>query len=236
MNWQMKPTELMSIQAETLFVLDRNERIARVNSDDGIPTPRFFFGSTTEGNLWRYRFDLANETRCELGRQCFLEPPRADLAAPPENLDAFKEILNKHQPIERLWFGPAYWIPNGDLKSSSEAVQITEENVGVLKEGFPDNARWLQACHPVYAVIRDGKAVSVCLSARVTEKAHEAGVETLEEFRGNGYASRAVSAWADEVRRMGRIPFYSTSWENVASQGVARKLGARLFGADLHFT
>jgi RimJ/RimL family protein N-acetyltransferase len=236
MDRQMKRMELMATQVATLFVLDGNGRLTAVNSDDGIPTPRFFFGSTMEGNLWRFRFDLPSEIRDELESLCLREPVRSDLKTPPENLDAFKKILNSQQPIKRSWFGPAYWIPEGDPKSGANAVQITEENSHVLKEGFPDNPRWINSCQPVYAVIREGKAVSVCLSARVAAEAYEAGVETLEDHRGNGYASCVVAAWAEEVRRLGRIPFYSTSWDNVASQGVARKLGAQLFGADLHFT
>ncbi|MGH2617528.1 MAG: GNAT family N-acetyltransferase, partial [Thermomicrobiales bacterium] len=39
--------------------------------------------------------------------------------------------------------------------------------------------------------------------------------------------------WAQAVRQEGRIPLYSTSWENLASQAVARKLGLVLYGVDL---
>jgi hypothetical protein len=37
------------------------------------------------------------------------------------------------------------------------------------------------------------------------------------------------------VRRENRIPLYSTSWDNAASRGVARRLGLVLYGADLSF-
>ncbi|HVG44817.1 MAG TPA: GNAT family N-acetyltransferase [Longimicrobium sp.] len=86
------------------------------------------------------------------------------------------------------------------------------------------------------AVVEDGRAVAVCSSVRITDAAREAGVETAPGFRGRGHAARAVAAWAVAVRRMGAIPLYSTSWSNAASQGVARKLGLRMFGADLHIT
>ena len=39
-----------------------------------------------------------------------------------------------------------------------------------------------------------------------------------------------------EVRRRGLLPLYSTSWDNVASQGVARRLQLPLVGVDFHLT
>lgn len=64
----------------------------------------------------------------------------------------------------------------------------------------------------------------------------EAGVETARPYRGRGYAARVVAAWAREVRDMGRVPLYSTSWKNEASRAVARKLALICFGNDLHIT
>jgi RimJ/RimL family protein N-acetyltransferase len=105
--------------------------------------------------------------------------------------------------------------------------------VNLLGEEFA----WLQseraACEPALAVVIDELAVSVGFSSRVTERAAEAGVDTLEAFRGQGHASRVVAAWASAVRARGRVPLYSTSWGNLASQGVARRLGLRLYGVDL---
>jgi len=58
-------------------------------------------------------------------------------------------------------------------------------------------------------------------------------VVTVEAFRGRGFASAVVAAWANAVRESDRVPLYSTSWENAASRAVATKLGLTLYGADL---
>ncbi|MBI4639501.1 MAG: GNAT family N-acetyltransferase [Candidatus Tectomicrobia bacterium] len=73
-------------------------------------------------------------------------------------------------------------------------------------------------------------------SSRLSDRAAEAGVETLEEFRGHGYATNVTAGWALAIRERGLIPFYSTWWENIASQAVARQLGLILYGVELHFT
>jgi len=66
--------------------------------------------------------------------------------------------------------------------------------------------------------------------------AHEAGVETAPPYRGRGHAAQVVAAWARAVLELGRVPLYSTSWQNEASRAVARKLSLIRFGDDLHIT
>jgi predicted GNAT family acetyltransferase len=86
------------------------------------------------------------------------------------------------------------------------------------------------------ALTVDGHAVAVCCSGRRTSMAHEAALETAPPYRGRGYAAQVVTAWAGVVRDMGRVPLYSTSWQNEASRAVARKLALIHFGSDLHIT
>ena len=102
----------------------------------------------------------------------------------------------------------------------------------MLRGGFEKLVEELPDWQPFVAVMEGGRAASVCRSVRLTPEAHEAGVETLSEHRGKGYAKEAVAGWARLVRAMGAIPLYSTSWDNAASQAVARKLGLALYGAD----
>jgi predicted GNAT family acetyltransferase len=59
-------------------------------------------------------------------------------------------------------------------------------------------------------------------------------VETLPAARRRGHAVSVVAAWARAVKQIGALPLYSTSWDNVASQSVATKLGLSHFGVDFH--
>lgn len=228
-------SDLMTIQAETLFRHDPAGRLTTVNEPDGGPAPRLFLGRTTAGNVWRLRHDLPPTLAAELAGVLANEPPLGDPRQPAVTYERLGAALEAVAPVERVWDGPAWWIPEDvDLR-----YDITTETVvaaALLRGEFPGWARDLAAASPCVAVVVDGAAVAVCCSARTSPRASEAGVETLERYRGRGYASAVVAAWAAEVRRAGRLPLYSTSWDNVASQAVARRLGLRLYGIDLHIT
>ena len=88
------------------------------------------------------------------------------------------------------------------------------------------------------AIAFDGaQPAAVCHSPRgCTDHVAEAGVETLEAYRGRGLATAAVACWARSLQQSGRLALYSTSWENTASRSLARRLGLRQFGADLHIS
>lgn len=223
----------MRIQAEALFTHDVNGRIRRVNEPGGARAPRFFLGRTTQGSEWRFRDDL-DDTLCrELEGACRSERPGDEYLEPPHGLPIFEDILARHAPIQGTEAGPAYRFPRG-LPVPLHTVVVTSANADVLR---PYLEPWLEdVAHQrlLLAYMHGGRAVSVCASVREHDRAHEAGVDTAAEFRGHGYAAQAVVAWAAAVRRLGRIPLYSTSWKNVASQAVARKLGLVRYGTDLH--
>jgi RimJ/RimL family protein N-acetyltransferase len=226
--------ELIEIEVATLYHFGGKGRLLCINDENQGEAPRFYLGITRDGNIARFRHDLPDELVVELMDAVAREPVPATLPERPAFLDLYRKILERHAPAENRWTGPAYVIPRQE-SVPSDVVRITPVNSNLLKETFPDVVGRIDSSGPLIALVEDGRAVSVCLSSCISTKAHESGVGTLEVYRGRGYAGKVVAAWAELVRNLGRIPFYSTNWENRASQRVAEKLGAVAFGVDFHF-
>ncbi|MCC6455625.1 MAG: GNAT family N-acetyltransferase [Caldilineaceae bacterium] len=228
-------SHLMELHINTLFCSDSDGRLRCVNEASDPPAPLFYMGRTLHKNLWRFRYDLPATTIEKLDELCQSEPLAVDLASPPQNEAAIKAVLDEHRalPAQKEYRGPAYWIPDGN-PVPAHAVIISEANAELVQDTFP----WIlpltqdQEAGPVAAAIDQDRAVSVCFCSRRPLQATEAGLETLPAFRGKGHATAAVALWAEAVRRQGTMPMYSTSWDNLASQAVARKLRMVLYGGD----
>ena len=71
----------------------------------------------------------------------------------------------------------------------------------------------------------DGRLVSVALSFFVGERYEELGVVTEPAYRGQGISAAVAGQLAWDIRARGRIPSWTTSTDNAASQRVAEKIG-----------
>ncbi|MCI0579487.1 MAG: GNAT family N-acetyltransferase, partial [Chloroflexi bacterium] len=166
---------------------------------------------------------------------CMDEPVGMEFHSPPRHFEAYVRLLETHAPVHKLGLGPAYQFTEY-FEPSKPLLAITETNAERLRGGFEELIAELPAWQPFLALVEEGRVVSVCRSVRITPAAHEAGVKTLPNFRGKGYAKDVVAGWARVVQSMGAIPLYSTSWENTASQALAKKLHLVPYGADFHVT
>lgn len=234
--------DLLRLQVEALFTHDPNGRIRWSNEPDPLPAARFFLSRSKQGNLWRFRHDLPENVVRRLEELAVSEPVRDDLRAAPVHLEAYRVVLREHGELEGEFCGPAYRFPD-ELHVPSNVVMLTKANVAQWFQGAMDlqtdplNIRGALATgNPCAVVIEQGIVASMCFSSRMSTRASEAGLETLPEFRGKGYAAAVVAGWARAVRQMGRIPLYSTAWDNPASQRVAQKLGLAVYGAEYSFT
>jgi RimJ/RimL family protein N-acetyltransferase len=225
--------QLLAVQIHALFLLDSEQRLVSINEPGTPPAPRFFLGRTLNGNLWRARYDLPAGLVDQLDQLCRTEPPASLLTDPPTHYQAIRQALADHAPIMDEYRGPAYWVPPVS-HVPSQVLLLSEAQADLVRTTFPWLVDWLAdpANGPVAAVVEHGQAVSVCFCSRLTEQAAEAGVETLDAYRGKGYATAVVAGWAAAVQASQRIALYSTSWENRASQGVASKLGMLRYAED----
>lgn len=226
--------DLLALHIDALFTHDSQGRMRSINEPDGEQAPHVYLGRTRQGNSWRFRHDLPDEVVRRLEALAAGEPLSDDLRTQTQILEACLGILREHNEPPRIESGPAYRFP-ADLPAPVGVTRITASNVHLIQRMGSDWEsfdRELEARLPCYAVVEGGDAASVCFSSRLTAGAAEAGVETLERHRGRGYAVAVVAAWARDVRSGGRVPLYSTAWENVASRAVARGLGLVRYGSD----
>ena len=229
---------LMKIQVGTLFVHDHDECLRFINEPyrpDDHPAPVVFIGRTHCGSVMRFRYDVPGPLCQRVQAIIQAEPLSDNLYESPSFLAKVKDLLTPHITMDRQWMGPAYRFPDS-LGISPEVVRIDRSTAYFLEFGFSDLIPELDHCQPVVAIVEGDKAVSVCQSVRKSEEAEEAGVDTLLSYRGKGYAAQVVAGWARIVREQGRIPLYSTSWDNKASQRVAEKLELQLYGVDIHIS
>lgn len=233
-DWKkIKPTprELMEFHVEALFSHDQNNRLRTINEPwpETTAAPKFFLGRTIGGtNLCRFRYDVPVMLIEQLERLSANEPVVRDFHTKPKHFEKYMKLLEG----ERFTMGPCYLIPD-EVTPEMNVVRITPENISeYLLDGFEWLTSEIDYVQPCIALLDERRVVSICRSVRITSKAHEAGLETLTAFRGRGYAAAVVAGWAVAVRELGRIPLYSTFWDNLASQSVARKLGLLYYGIN----
>jgi hypothetical protein len=231
------PRVLLELQVEALFVHDAAGRIVATNEPGGRRAPRFFLARSADGNLWRVRDDLPAEIAEELHAVARAEPVRADPAPEPDCATTVRHLLADHAPVTSAGGGPAYVFPDAPpvdagTDAGADVRLIGPGDLDLTQETFSWMEEEIAGRQPCAVVVLAGRAVAACFCARRSPRAAEAGVDTLEAYRRRGYAAAATRAWGEAVWREGLVPLYSTSWDNLASQGVARQLGLVRYGAD----
>jgi hypothetical protein len=220
---------------KALYRRDQRGRLVSVNEWDGTAAPRFHLMRTARKSFAQYRADLADDLVVRLEEMRAQESVGTRQGKWPGFLSKYLELLAFHAPVVRVWAGPIFTFPD-DMAADVRTVSINETNGHLLRGGFDD---WLPDIHfrqPLRAVVEDNRAVSICATVRITDAVHCAGVETLAGHRRRGHAARVVAGWAIVVRSLGANPFYSTSWDNEASQQVAARLHLLPIGVDFHVT
>ena len=213
------------LHLRTSFVFDDDGRIVATREPRPSPGPAFRFVRDARTYVWAVRSDVPGDIAAEIDAIARDENPEADLRDPPVHAERYASLLGG-----RVTSGPAYSFPRvlpdpGEVVLVDDLRQLERNFQGWVAEEIP-------GCSPVVAIMEEGHCVSVCFCARRSEVAAEAGLETVEAFRGRGLAPRVTTAWALAIRASGRIPLYSTSWENRSSLRVARRLGLQIYASS----
>lgn len=220
--------ELMEHHVNVLFRHDSGNRITVVNEPPFVGAPRIFIGATRAGNIVRFSDSQDESIVKGLGQVIG--------ANPGAHLGEVIKVLTNEQPVSNLWIGPAYVFPNVVGRTFPRTIKVTHENKELLKPHFPYTYEDFEYKQPCFVIMEDNIPVSICCSARQSSKAAEASLFTHEDYRGKGYGVEVATAWSQEVQKQGRMALYSTSWDNFASQSVARKLQLVQYGTDIHMS
>jgi RimJ/RimL family protein N-acetyltransferase len=130
-------------------------------------------------------------------------------------------------------------VPEGARYDANVEILRSIDTRGEQREGVPEESGWRDdewddllagKLGPWGMVVVDGQVVSICHSARLSERGAEAGTWTHKDFRGRGYAAAATAAWAALFAGSGKTLFYSTDGDNRPSQRVAERLSLPLIG------
>jgi RimJ/RimL family protein N-acetyltransferase len=228
--------ELADLHLGALYLCDRVGFIT-ASRDPAATAPQCHLVRTQDGNRWLLRASLNSARRERLGSILAAQSPLAacaDARVCPPDLEGIRAAVAEPGRMVEEYRGPAFVFPD-ELPSANRAEVLADRRAAPTAGPFA----WLRDAGGVaapIAIVRAAKdeVVAVCYSARSTSSAAEAGVETAERHQGRGYGSLAVLAWAAAVRREGRVPLYSTAWENTGSRALARRIGLICYAEDFH--
>ena len=193
-----------------------NGRMLHVNDPDRPEAPRMALCACPQGAIVLYRHD-ATDLREHL-----------TLAAPiaPHNIE-FHHIL----PHDTRWNDPSV-VAQGTPEGDALWARWQRDGLppGIVSQGFTD----LSHFWPPWCVAMAGEEIaSIAFAARIDAAAACIGVATVPVFRGRGFACAVTAAWSALPALRDRVLFYSTHFDNAASQRVIAKLALPRLGVGL---
>ena len=212
------------LQLETLFILDEG-RIRCTREPTPQPGPAFALVRGVKECAWAVSAAVPTELKDQFDALARDEPLVSDFARPPRHAQAYLALLGGKADSGPVFTFPPTLVHSGDVAIVTDIAELNKHFRGWTADEIPDRS-------PIVGIIVDGEVVSVCFCARRSDIAAEAGVETAPEFRGKGLAAQVTTAWARLIQQSGRLPLYSTSWDNRSSLAVARRLQLSMCASD----
>ncbi len=221
------PNDSILVQlVETMFAADDR---GRLKGD----APHLYILRTPELVICRCHADLADEIATTV-EELSVRPRGLPREWAREYAD-YLGALSSVGPLMSMRAGQLYRFPDL-LALEGTYISIVESHTDLLRGGLDEWLPDVAVGLPMVAMVADGRAVSICTSVIASMTVHSAGVETLPDYRRRGLGVQAVAGWARTVQASGPTPFYGTTFDNVASQRLAARLGLSLVGAEFSLT
>lgn len=138
-------------------------------------------------------------------------------------------VLKSHNIRSDIGHYKTYLFPP-QIGTNAEVIGLSKHDPKVQAFGFDGFAEH------IYAIERDGKIISACISVREDQNCGEAWVYSDPAYRRQGLAKKVVSTWAHSLRGVGKVPFYSHKIENDASARLAEALGLQPVFEEISIT
>ncbi len=117
-------------------------------------------------------------------------------------------------------------LPDPGITIKESTAEIFDLMHGVVvPRAFWDSAATFGARGVAFSLYDDGNLAATSFSSFLAPGKLELGIETLQPYRGFGYAQRVCAALIDYCLKEGLEPIWACRLENTGSFRLARKLG-----------
>lgn len=154
--------------------------------------------------------------------------PDATVLAPEEFSDHVAGALPGWQAVGATIYG---WplgvpLPAGDPGRDVRPLRPRAEDLGHVPDGLRDQLlRASDWATMIMAVHAGGGPVSFCYDAATTETLWDVSIDTLEPYRGRGFARRVCQAMIAAMGTRGKLPVWGAADDNEPSRRLAARLG-----------
>jgi RimJ/RimL family protein N-acetyltransferase len=239
--------QLLELEIETLWERDRRGRLLKSAGSNGGRAPDLVVAIAGDGVIPAFGANLSDALTNEINGLLSAKRSEAARAAfipgserwPPVIQDLRQRLSSAVGSVE-VASGPSYVCEYAPaVPSLAGLIRSDDATADFSHLTPPQDANWEPwewelllngKLGPWAAMVASREVVSLCFCARLTNSAVEAGLRTEADHRRRGYGAAVTAAWAAQVLATGRVAFYSTSADNLASQAVAARLGLRPIG------
>jgi RimJ/RimL family protein N-acetyltransferase len=218
---------LLRLERETLWVTDDKGRLMRARTAEHRPAPLLAV-ARAGGHLWWATACEVNDDQLRDIEMVLVDEDTQATAATgwrPSTSRLLLDVLGDRADSDREERGPSFVLADvPEPVAAIECLTSTQVDRDELRGLMPEDDR-RNLAEPWAVAVSDGRIAAVCVTARSAPASVEAGVWTYEPFRRRGFGAAAVASWSELVSE--RVVFYSATFDNVASQRIARSLGFR---------